>query len=137
MDSQATSYHTYFLDNQGSGMFLQKTGGSMQNLRHKYASFSIAGGTTDGAIITAVSGKVLRIVFIDLCCVVTGVSTFRFNSKPAGAGTRLSPTYELAATEKIQRYFNPFGWFESVISEGITGTTGTNLVSGMIGYLEF
>lgn len=138
MKNQQTSYHTYFTDVEGSGLFVCKpdNASTIQNVQHKFVRVSTAAATVDGVIIPAVAGKILRVVQFDISCGSAGASSISYNTKPAGAGTVIYGTIDFVASEKFGRYFNPFGWFQSNVGEGISASTGATLVKSMIGYIE-
>lgn len=103
----------------------------------KWATAQIASATTDGALVTAVAGSRLRVYGFILSCAGTA-TTVTFNSKPAGAGTAVSATFQLGANGQL---FVPIatietvdgypGWFQSAAGEGLTVTTGTGSTVGV------
>lgn len=101
----------------------------------KFAFANIAASTTDGAVITAVSGKKLRILDFKIST-VTAATTVVFNTKPAGAGTAISATFN-APVGLVGSGFCEIGHFETNLSEGLSVTTGAgNTVSIQITYAE-
>lgn len=102
----------------------------------KKAKAAIASATTDGLVVPAVAGKVLRVLAVILHCGATA-TTVTFNSKPAGAGAAVSQVFALAANQSVVIPRLDDGWFESVISEGISATTGTGSTVGItLAYVE-
>lgn len=99
-----------------------------------YAIATVAGSQTDSNVVTAVTGSKIRVLSYAVSCVTTGVSTIVFNSKPAGAGTAISQTVNLAANGNVAEADNN-GLFQTVVSEGLTVTTGTNQVSVRVTYI--
>lgn len=106
------------------------------NATIKKAKAAIASATTDGAVVTAVANKKLRVVGFHLSCGATATA-ITFNSKPAGAGSAISATYSLAINGVFGSCFNPGGWFDTVAGEGLTATTGTGgTVNVQVTYVE-
>lgn len=138
MENQVLSYQTTFVDGNGSGLIVSKPNGasSLENVQHKFARVNIAGGTTDGNVVTAVTGKKIRIMKFEVICGSGGGSFIALNTKPAGAGTAIYGAIDLIASEKVPRPFDLFGYCETNVSEGLTGTTGANAVKIMVGYIE-
>ena len=89
--------------------------------------------TTDGALVSAVTGKKIRIVQALISCAVATYFTIR--SKPAGAGTSISADHQLAAGTIFLFPFNPWGWWESTISQGIAVNTGADSVFIDVSYI--
>jgi len=83
----------------------------------------VAAAGTDTAIVAAVTGKKIRVLAVDLDCAGTA-TVFTFNSKPAGAGAAIAGPYNEAISEGKSLGYNPHGWFETVVSEGLSATTG-------------
>lgn len=87
----------------------------------------VAASATDTALVTAVTGKKIRVHAVGVSCGGTA-STVVLNSKPAGAGTAAGPIFN----NSISLPFNPAGWFESNRSEGLTASTGAGSTSGVL-----
>jgi hypothetical protein len=105
-------------------------------LTPKWAFANITAGSTDGAIVTAVALKKIRVVALAM---VTGgtATTVTFNSKPGGAGAAISPLFANAANGGAVLPPNPWGWFQSAAGEGLTATTGTGATTGiLVQYIE-
>jgi hypothetical protein len=101
----------------------------------KFALANIAAATTDGAIITAVTGRKIRVLDVKIGT-ITLATTVTFNSKPAGAGTAISCLFN-APVGVAALGFNQLGHFETNLSEGLTATTGAgNTVAIQITYIE-
>lgn len=83
----------------------------------------VAASGTDTAIIAAVTGKSIRVFAADLDCAGTA-TVFTFNSKPSGAGTAIAGPYNQAISESKGLEFNPHGWFQTAVGEGLSCTTG-------------
>lgn len=90
------------------------------------AKSDVAASATDSALVTAVSGRKLRITAVAISCGGTP-STVVLNSKPGGAGTAISPIFN----NSISLPDNRDGWFETNAGEGITVSTGAGSVSGV------
>lgn len=87
----------------------------------KYAFANIATATTDGAIVTAVSGKRIRVLAVVAINAGTA-TTITFNSKSGGAGTAISAAFQALNNGPILPYA-PVGWFQTNSGEGLTATT--------------
>lgn len=102
----------------------------------KYAFANVAASTTDGALVTAVAGK--RIRLLAAAAMDAGTTTsITFNSKPAGAGTAISALFQQAVNGGPLLPYSPVGWFQTNSGEGLTATTGTGTATGVqIAYVE-
>lgn len=113
------------------------TGGTVVSLQDLRAFANIAGGTTDGAVIAAVTGKKIRV----LAAVITGgnaATTVTFTTKPSGAGTAISSLISMAANSGYPLAFNPAGWFETNSGEGLSATTGAGSAVGIsVSYVAY
>lgn len=102
----------------------------------KRAIANVAASQTDSSLVTAVSGKKLRIVFVYAVAGGTA-TTLTFNSKGGGAGTAISALLANAANGGEVLGYNPAGWFETNTSEALTVTTGAGSATGIgVGYVE-
>lgn len=96
---------------------------------------NIAGGTTDGALVTAVAGKIVRVVSVASVAAATATN-LTFNSKPAGSGTAITCLFANGANGGEVLPYNPRGWFDTNVGEGLTATTGGGSTTGiLINYL--
>lgn len=92
---------------------------------------NINAGTTDGAIITAVATRILRIVSV--ACVAAGTATnITFNSKSGSAGTAITCLFANGANGGEVLPYNPKGWFDTNQGEGLTATTGGGSATGVL-----
>lgn len=96
------------------GTALRRSGNAYDN---------VAAGTTDSVLVAAVPGKAIRVTRLMANGRDAGTSTFNFNSKGAGAGTAISPTF---GVPKDGGFVLPDsdGWFETNVGEALTVTTG-------------
>lgn len=102
----------------------------------KVAFANVAAATTDGAVITAVALKKLRIIGFILSPGATATAV-TFNSKPGGAGVAISATFTCVANTTNVAPIHPIGWFTTLIGEGLTVTTGAGATVGVhVVYLE-
>ncbi len=102
----------------------------------KVALANVAASQTDANVITAVSGKTLRIVSAFL---VTGATATNvtFNTKPSGAGTAISQLIACGANGGLVLPYNFDGWFTTNAGEGLSVTTGSGSTTGInVTYLE-
>lgn len=105
-------------------------------IQPKFAKANIPASTTDGALVSGVTGKRLRVVGFRVMAGGTATNV-TFNSKPAGAGTAISETMGCGANGGQHGGFSPVGHFQSVAGEGITVTTGSGSTVGVgIVYIE-
>jgi hypothetical protein len=87
----------------------------------------VSASTTDGALITGVTGKKIRVHAVAISCGGTA-STVVFNTKPAGAGSAAGPIFN----NSISLPFNQAGWFDTARGEGLTASTGAGSTSGVL-----
>ena len=105
-------------------------------LTPKRAFANVAQSQTDSSIVAAVAGKIIRVIWAVHQCgaLATGMG---YLSKPAGAGVAISMTFANGANGGSVLGYNPKGWFQTVVSEGLTVTTGAGSTTGvMVGYVE-
>lgn len=95
-------------------------------LTPKWAFASIAASTTDGSIVAAVTSKKIR-VLAGFMTLVGAALTATFNSKGAGAGTAITPTFDLPVGVIPPFPFNQCGWMETAAGEGLSLTTGIGI----------
>lgn len=97
---------------------------------------NIAASTTDGALISSVSGKALTIVSAFLVAGATATNV-TFNSKGSGAGTAITCLIANGANGGAVLNYNEQGWFNTNAGEGLTVTTGSGSTVGIeVAYLE-
>lgn len=98
------------------------------------AKANIAASTTDGSVISAVTGK--QIAAKGFIVMAGGTATdVTFNTKPSGAGTAISCLFACGANGGVAGPMcQPSGgfWFITNRSEGLTVTTGTGSTVGVI-----
>lgn len=97
------------------------------NTGTKVAFANVAASTTDGALVTAVAGKRIRVLGTGVSCGATP-SSVTFNTKPVAAGAAISPAFN----NSIVLANNPQGWFDTLAGEGLTVTTGAGSTTGII-----
>lgn len=103
----------------------------------KYAFANISESTTDGAVISAVTGRTIRVLSAVLVCGATA-TTATFNTKGSGAGTAISMQFQNAANGGAVLPFNEGGWFQTNSGEGLTLSTGTGSTTGVqVTYVEW
>ncbi len=95
---------------------------SGDGLRNAYDA--IAAGTTDSALVAAVTGKKLRVLSVVINQGDTTPSSVTFTSKPGGAGTAIYAPLKAAANGGFVLPFNASGWFETVSGQGLSVSTG-------------
>lgn len=91
---------------------------------------NVAASSTDSVLVAGVTNKkvyVLSAVFVVGATATTAV----FNSKPAGAGTAISPSFANGVNGGAVLPFNPAGWFVSNTGEGLSVTTGAGSTTGV------
>lgn len=91
------------------------------------ANGNIAASSTDGALVSAVSNKRIRVIAVGVSCGATPSSVV-FNSKGGGAGTAISAILN----NSISLPELSSGWFDTNVGEGLTATTGAGSTSGII-----
>lgn len=102
----------------------------------KRAFVNPAASQTDSNVVTAVSAKRIRVVFVYAIAGGTA-TTLTFNSKSGGAGTAISALLANGVNGGEVLPFNPVGWFETNTGEGLTVTTGAGSATGIgVGYVE-
>lgn len=92
---------------------------------------NVAAGSTDSVLKAATTGKSVVVLALAFVCGATA-TTATFNSKPAGAGTAISPLFANAANGGAVLPFNPAGWFFTNAGEGLSVTTGAGSATGIL-----
>lgn len=98
---------------------------------------NVAASTTDASLVAAVASKKLRALDLRLHAGPTATNV-TLNSKPAGAGTAISPLYACGANGGRSDSAPPGAYeFETVSGEGLSATTGAGSTVGIGGsYIE-
>ena len=116
--------------------FMYEGSGDGATTYPKFAKANIAASTTDGALVSAVAGKKLRVVGFRVMAGATATNV-TFNSKPGGAGTAISETMACGANGGQHGAFSPVGHFQTAAGEGLTVTTGAGSTVGVgVVYIE-
>jgi len=91
---------------------------------------NVAAATTDGALVAAVPQRRIRVLAVAF---VTGATatTALFTSKPSGAGSAVSMTFQNAANAGAVLGYSPVGWFQTAVGEGLSVTTGAGSTTGV------
>ena len=104
----------------------------------KRATANVSASQTDSSLVTAVSGKSIKVIGMIVVC-GGSATNFTLNSKGSGAGTAISPVFAnganggmatpLAAPESA--------WFSTAAGEALTCTTGSGSTTAVqILYVE-
>ncbi len=96
----------------------------------KMAKANVAASQTDSSIVTAVANKILRVIGVAALAGATATD-LTFNTKPAGAGTAISPLFANDTRGGIVLPESRSGWFETASGEGLTVTTGAGSTTGI------
>lgn len=98
---------------------------------------NVAAAATDSVLVAASFGAAarIRVVYAFVNAVDVGVCTFTFNSKGAGAGTAISPTFEVPLNGNLLLP-DTEGWFETNPGEALTVTTAAASAVGIIVVFE-
>lgn len=84
---------------------------------------SVAAGTTDSVVVPAVAGQKIRVLSMQVAAAAaTPSASVVFNSKPAGAGSAISPTFATAAGQTLSADAQA-GLFQTNAGEGLSATT--------------
>lgn len=99
---------------------LSAAGGDTENVFR--GQNTVAPSQTDSVLVTAVPGKIIevRAMFVD----AAPSSSVTFKSKPAGAGTAITPIITDLPGEILPK--NEDGWFRTVVGEALAVDTGAN-----------
>lgn len=107
------------------------TASSLKGSARANAFDAIAAGTTDSALVAAVTGKRIRVHSVVINEGDTTASTVTFNTKPAGAGSAVFCPLKAAANGVLILPYNDAGWFQTNVSEGLSVTTGAGSISNV------
>ncbi len=126
MDGTADSTNRWIVDSNGAArVSIIGTVVTGSNLTVKRAFANISAATTDGVVVAAVAGKAIRVIGLAFGCAGTATAV-TFNTKPAGAGTAISATFNLGANGgwMFPRTQDSDGWLLTNTGEGLSATTG-------------
>lgn len=114
---------------KGVGSALQYDGAYTSEL------FAFVNATTgaERSVVAAVAGSRIRVLSIALS-MGAGGGTLVFNTKPAGAGTAISPTFNFAGNGGLSAACD-VGLFETSVGEGLTVTSTTSTCGVMVTYI--
>lgn len=90
-----------------------------------------AASQTDSSVVAAVTGKRINVLAVAFLAGGTA-TTAVFNTKPAGAGSAISPLFANAANGGAVLPYNPKGWFATNAGEGLSVTTGAGSATGIV-----
>lgn len=110
-------------DTMSAALQVGKLKSGITDITPGYKFLNLAASQTDTVIQAATTSKKVLVVSLVVIAGATP-STTVFNSKPAGAGVAVTPTYTWAANGGIVLPFNPAGWFVSAVGEGLTVSSG-------------
>lgn len=85
---------------------------------------AVAASQTDSVLVAASTGNKIRVLSLVINQGDTTPSTVTFNSKGSGAGTAIFPPLKVPANGVIELGRDKFGLFETIVSQGLTVTTG-------------
>ena len=91
---------------------------------------NISAGSTDATVVSAQASKKIRVLAFAAVCGATATN-LTFNSKPGGAGSPISMTFQNAANGGEVLGMNPLGWFDTNTGEGLSATTGGGSQTGV------
>ena len=111
----------------GDGIFVSST---LLTVKRAWASLAVG---TDTAFVAAVTSKKIRVLGVILTA--SAAATITFTTKPAGAGTAISATFNVGSGVFVLPP-EVCGWFETVAGQGLSATVATNAVSAHILYAE-
>lgn len=97
-----------------------------------YAQATVTTGSTDTALVAAVTAKKLRVLSMTIGNNGTATTACQVNSKPAGSGTIIWGPTGIIVDGSLVLAFNKHGWFQSNSGEGLSitqtgGTVGVNV----------
>lgn len=95
------------------------------------AKANVAVSQTDSTVVAAVSGQRIIVEAVSTMAAATATN-ITFNTKPAGAGTAISPLYAQGINNGVTLPYNPKGWFSTNVGEGLSVTTGAGSTTGIL-----
>ncbi len=98
----------------------------------KKAFANVAASQTDSSLVAAVSGTSIKVLGVVAQAGGTA-TTIVFNTKPSGAGTAISATFQngINGSVVLPETENGDGWFETNVGEGLSCTTGAGSTTGV------
>jgi hypothetical protein len=91
----------------------------------------VAASSTDAVLVTAVGGKIIRVLQLFAQDGATA-TTFTLNSKGAGVGTAIACQMQNGSNCGEVLPFSPVGWIDTTVSQGLTVTTGAGSTTGFL-----
>ena len=98
----------------------------------KNAWLDVAAAQTDAVLVAAEPGRKIVVIGVFANGKDAGASLLTFNSKGAGAGTAISPIFDVAADGGFVMPQEHGGWFETIKGEALTATTGAASATALI-----
>lgn len=102
----------------------------------KSAVGQYASGTTDGALVSAVTGKIILVLAAMFTNKGAATTAVALRSKPAGAGALISPRFEIVADSNLVIPATQFGYFQTVSGEALTVENNGDIVDVFVRYIE-
>jgi hypothetical protein len=84
---------------------------------------NVAAAQTDSVLVTAVPSRRIKVIGFIVNAKDAGAVTVTFNSKPAGAGVAITPTFIFPLNGGAVMSNSDEGYFETATGEGLTVTT--------------
>lgn len=91
---------------------------------------NIPAGTTDGLILAGVTDRRIRVMALSFNCGAVATNA-TFNSKGSGAGVAISMLFQNGSYSGAVQGWNPGGWFQTLVGESLTLTTGGGSATGV------
>lgn len=96
-----------------------------------YYAVNVTASQVDTVLVAAVAGKKIRVIKLAALCGALATN-ITFNSKGGGAGTAISMTFSNGPNSGVVLAGgDEDGWFETVVSEALTVTTGAGTTTGI------
>lgn len=92
---------------------------------------TVIASQTDTALVAAVAGKRIRVLQVGIFAGAAGC-TVTFKSKPAGAGTTISPAISVAINDESVLPSSNVGWFDTKVGEGLSVDTSATGPAGIV-----
>lgn len=96
---------------------------------------NVALSQTDAPIVAAVPGRRIRVIQAALFGSAAAAGQATFKSKPAGAGSAISPALGVQANDEAVLPFSNVGWCDTKVGEGLAvDTAATGAVGILLAY---
>jgi len=129
---QNNVFNEYF----AKGQFYEMVNGVKTLVPEKYITAQIAAGVVDTNLVSAVTGKEIQVLSFMATNRLAVAGSFSLNTKPAGAGSVITPRFYMAANANLILDPTRSPRSKTVVSQGLTISTVAVEIDITVCYIE-